>query len=68
MILSGDYMNNKKIAIIVSVFILVLFILIGFMGIMGKIPLLGKPIAFITSIIIILFVLGFITVIAKRRK
>lgn len=61
-------MNNKKIAVIASAFAVVLFILIGLMGIIGKIPLLGKPMAFIIAIIIVLFVLGFFIVIAKRRK
>lgn len=61
-------MSNKKIAIIVTAFIIVVLFIAGIMGIAGHIPLLGKPIVFIFSIILVAFVLGFFVIIAKRRK
>lgn len=61
-------MNNKKIAVILCVFIAMLFIIIGIMAIAGHIPFLGKPLALIFAVILILFILGFFVIIAKRRK
>lgn len=61
-------MNNKKIAVILSVFIAVLFIIIGIIAVAGHIPFLGKPLTLIFAIILIVFILGFFIIIAKRRK
>lgn len=63
-------MENKKIAIIVSIFIfIVIFLLLaGLIGLAGKIPFLSKPLVFIFAIILVLFVLGFFIIISKRRK
>lgn len=61
-------MNNKKIAVILSVFIAVLFIIIGIIAVAGHIPFLGKPLTLIFAIILIVFVLGFFIIIGKRRK
>ncbi|MDE5963943.1 MAG: hypothetical protein K2G65_00910 [Eubacterium sp.] len=61
-------MNNKKIAVIISVFIAVLFIIIGIIAIAGHIPFLGKPLTLIFAIILIIFILGFFIIIGKRRK
>lgn len=61
-------MSNKKIALIVTAFIVVVLLIAGMMGIAGHIPLLGKPIVFIFSIILAAFVVGFFIIIAKRRK
>ena len=61
-------MENKKIAIIVSIFIVIFLLLAGLIGLAGKIPFLSKPLVFIFAIILVLFVLGFFIVISKRRK
>ena len=61
-------MENKKIAIIVSIFIVIFLILTGLIGLAGKIPFLSKPLVFIFAIILVLFVLGFFIIISKRRK
>lgn len=61
-------MNNKKIAVILSVFIAVLFIIIGIIAAAGHIPFLGKPLTLIFAIILIVFILGFFIIIGKRRK
>ena len=61
-------MNNKRIAVIISVFIAVLFIIIGIIAVAGHIPFLGKPLTLIFEIILIIFILGFFKKIGKRRK
>ena len=61
-------MNNKKIAVIISAFIAVLFIIIGIIAIAGHIPFFGKPLTLIFAIILIIFILGFFIIIVKRRK
>lgn len=61
-------MENKKIAIIVSIFIVIFLLLAGLIGLAGKIPFLSKPLVFIFAIILVLFVLGFFIIISKRRK
>ncbi|MDE6863141.1 MAG: hypothetical protein K2J41_02010 [Eubacterium sp.] len=61
-------MNNKKIAVIISAFIAVLFIIIGIIAIAGHIPFFGKPLTLIFAIILIIFILGFFVIIGKRRK
>lgn len=61
-------MNNKKNAVILSVFIAVLFIIIGIIAVAGHIPFLGKPLTLIFAIILIVFILGFFIIIGKRRK
>lgn len=61
-------MENKKTAIIVSIFIVIFLLLAGLIGLAGKIPFLSKPLVFIFAIILVLFVLGFFIIISKRRK
>lgn len=61
-------MNNKKIAVIISAFIAVLFIIISIIAIAGHIPFFGKPLTLIFAIILIIFILGFFIIIGKRRK
>ena len=61
-------MNNKKIAVIISAFIAVLFMIIGIIAIAGHIPFFGKPLTLIFAIILIIFILGFFIIIGKRRK
>ncbi len=61
-------MNNKKIALIVTAFIAVLFIIIGIIAIAGHIPFLGKPLALFFAIVLIVFILGFFIIISKRKR
>ncbi len=61
-------MNNKKIAVIISAFIAILFIIIGIIAIAGHIPFFRKPLTLIFAIILIIFILGFFIIIGKRRK
>ena len=48
-------MENKKSAIIVSIFIVIFLLLAGLIGLAGKIPFLSKPLVFIFAIILVLF-------------
>lgn len=61
-------MESRKIAITVSVFIVIFMLLAGLIGLVGKIPFLSKPLVFIFAIILVLFVLGFFIIISKRRR
>lgn len=61
-------MESRKIAIIVSAFIIIFMLLTGLIGLAGKIPFISKPLVFIFAIILVLFVLGFFIIISKRRR
>ena len=61
-------MESRKIAIIISVFIVIFMLLAGLIALAGKIPFISKPLVFIFAIILILFVLGFFIIINKRRR
>lgn len=60
-------MDNRKIAIIVVIFIACMFGIIALMGISSHIPLLRRPLTFIFALVLVVFVIIFFTVIAKRR-
>lgn len=64
----GDIMDNKKNAIIVAIFIIIFMIIAGIIGISGKLPVIGKISVFIFAILLVLFVLVFFIILAKRRK
>lgn len=61
-------MSNKKVAIIVAVFIAVLFLIIGFIALAGHVPVFSRILTFLFSIILVIFVVGFFIIIAKRKK
>lgn len=61
-------MNNKKIALIVTVFIITMFVIIGIIALAGHIPFLGKPLTFIFAIILVLFTVGFFVIIIRRKN
>ena len=61
-------MNGKRNAILVAIFIFVLFILIGFIGISSHIPFLKNALMLFFSIVLVVFVLTFFIVIIRRRK
>ena len=60
-------MNNKKAAIILSVFIIGFLAIVGLMGLSSHIPFIGKALALIFGVILIIFVIA-ITVFAAKRK
>jgi hypothetical protein len=64
----GDNMNNKKIAILVIIFIVFFMLIATLIGIAGKIPFISKPLMLILAVILVLFVLTFFILISKRRK
>ncbi|MCM1114556.1 MAG: hypothetical protein NC397_03580 [Clostridium sp.] len=61
-------MNNKKIAVIITIFIVTAFIIIGLLAAAEHIPLFGKPLAFIFAIVLVIFVLAFFILAAKRKR
>jgi hypothetical protein len=61
-------MDNKKIAIIIVVFIAVFMAIVALLGIAGHIPFLGRALSVIIAVILIVFVVGFFAVLAKRKK
>ena len=61
-------MDNKKIAIIIVVFIAVFMVIVALLGIAGHIPFLGRALSVIIAVILIVFVVGFFAVLAKRKK
>lgn len=61
-------MNGKRNAIIVAIFIFVLFILIGFIGISSHIPFLKNALMLLFALALAGFVLIFFIVIIRRRK
>lgn len=61
-------MDNKKNAIIVAIFIIIFMIIAGIIGIAEKLPVIGKISVFIFAILLVLFVLVFFIILAKRRK
>lgn len=60
-------MDNKRIAAIVVVFIVGFMLIAAIMGIGAHIPFLGKGIAFIFAILLVLFVLVFFVIIGRKR-
>lgn len=61
-------MNNKKIAILVIIFIVFFMLIATLIGIAGKIPFISKPLMLILAVILVLFVLTFFILIAKKEK
>ena len=61
-------MDNKKIAIIIVIFIAVFMAIVALLGIAGHIPFLGKALSLIIAVILLVFVVVFFAVIAKRKR
>ncbi|MCM1284672.1 MAG: hypothetical protein NC213_08450 [Acetobacter sp.] len=61
-------MNNKKIVLIVTVFIITLLIIIGIIALAEHILFLGKPIVFSFAIILVIFTMGFFAVVIRRKN
>lgn len=61
-------MNNRKIAVIISIFIVVMLIVIGFMGIASRIPFVGRALALIFAVILIIFVILTVIISGRRKR
>ncbi|MDE6469530.1 MAG: hypothetical protein K2L19_00725 [Eubacterium sp.] len=59
-------MNNKKIALIIILFVAGFMVLAAILGIAGHIPFLGKALSLIIAAVLIIFVLLFF--VAAKRK
>lgn len=60
-------MNNKKIAVIVILFITVFLFIAALLGVAGHIPFIRKPLVFIITIVLLAFVTGFFAILVFRR-
>lgn len=60
-------MNNKKIAVIVVLFITVFLFIAALLGIAGHIPFIKKPLVFVIAIALLAFVTGFFALLVFRR-
>ncbi len=60
-------MNNKKIAIIIVLFIVGFMAITALLGIAGHIPFLGKAISLILASALIIIVLLFFIISGKRK-
>ena len=59
-------MNNKKIAAIVLIFV-ILFLVLG-IGFFGAIPLIGKWIAFVLACLLVVFCVVFFWLAGRRNR
>lgn len=60
-------MNNGKIVLIITVFIIGFLIISALLGLVSKIPLVGKLISGIVVIILIVFVIIFFAFVARKK-
>ena len=56
-------MNNKKIAVIIILFVSAFLVIASLMGIAGHIPFIKKPLVFIIAILLVTMVTGFFALI-----
>lgn len=61
-------MNNRKTAVIISIFIVVMFIIIGFMGISTHIPFIGRALSLIFAVMLIIFVILTVIISGRRKR
>ena len=60
-------MNGKKKAIIVILFIFVVLLIIGVIGVSSYVPVLRKPLMLIGALFLMSFVIGFFIAISRLR-
>ncbi|MCC8073586.1 MAG: hypothetical protein LIO62_05615 [Clostridiales bacterium] len=60
-------MSNKKISVIITLFIIGFLIIVGLMSIGSKLPFIGKAIALILAVVLIIFVIIFIIASIKHK-
>lgn len=61
-------MNNKKKAFYLTAFIACLFAIIGTIAIAEHLPLIGKPLVFILTIVLVIFIIIAYIIIMRRSK
>ena len=61
-------MNNRKIAVIISVFALLITVGAIALSVAGHIPFLGKALSLIVAVLIMIFVIVFFAVIVKGKN
>ncbi len=61
-------MDNKKIAVIISIFIVGFLAITAVMGLLSKLPFVGKAIALILAVILIIFVLSIFLISGRKKK
>ena len=61
-------MNNKKIAAIVLIFVILFLVLVLGIGFFGGIPLIGKWIAFVLAGLRVVFCVGFFWLAGRRNR
>lgn len=60
-------MSNKKIAVIVILFVTTFLFIAALLGVAGHIPFIRKPLVFIIAIVLLAFVTGFFAILVFRR-
>lgn len=60
-------MSNKKIAVIVILFVTAFLFIAALLGVAGHIPFIRKPLVFIIAIVLLAFVMGFFAILVFRR-
>ena len=61
-------MNNKKIAAIVLIFVILFLVLVLGIGFFGAIPLIGKWIAFVLACLLVVFCVVFFWLAWRRNR
>lgn len=61
-------MNNKKIAALVLVFVIVFLVVALGIGFFGAIPLVGKWIAFVLACLLVVFTVVFFWLAGRRSR
>lgn len=61
-------MSGKKIAVILTAFIIIFMLIAGLIGISAKLPLIGKALAVVFAVLLVIFVLIFFIIISKRKS
>lgn len=61
-------MNNKKIAAIVLIFVILFLVLVLGIGFFGAIPLVGKWIAFVLACLLVAFCVAFFWLAGRRNR
>lgn len=60
-------MSNKKIALIILLFVTGMLIIIGFIGISSHIPFVGRGLSLFFAVILIIFIITIFVLISRRR-
>ncbi|MGN0521032.1 MAG: hypothetical protein ACI4IQ_00195 [Eubacterium sp.] len=61
-------MNNKKTALIICLFVIGFSAIVLFIGVSSHIPIVGKALALIFSVILIIFVIAVFVLAGRKNK